>query len=59
MDWSFFDFFEFLFNDVSPFVSFIGEFFQALPSFVSVVLSFIVIIVVLVGGLKLAFKLIG
>ena len=59
MDWSFFDFFEILFNDVSQFVAFLGEFFQALPSFVSVVLSFIVIIVVLVGGLKLAFKLIG
>ena len=59
MDWSFFDEFETFFSDIGNFTSMIAEAFNNLPSIFKFVLSFIAVIIIIAGGLKLCFKLIG
>lgn len=59
MEWFFFEEFEKLFDELGNFVSFLGELFNYLPSWISVIFSSILIVLILAGGLKLAFKLIG
>lgn len=59
MDWSFFDEFEMFFEDIGNFTSMIAEAFTHLPSIFKFVLSFIAVVVIVAGGLKLCFKLIG
>lgn len=59
MDWSFFDEFETFFEDIGNFTSMIAEAFTNLPSIFKFALSFIAVVVIVAGGLKLCFKLIG
>lgn len=59
MDWSFFDELETFFNDIGNFTAMLTEAFNHLPSIFKFVLSFIAIVIIVAGGLKLCFKLIG
>lgn len=59
MDWSFFDEFENFFSDIGNFTTMLAEAFNRLPGIFKFVLSFIAVVVIIAGGLKLCFKLIG
>lgn len=59
MDWSFFDEFEQFFAELGNFTTLLAEGFNRLPGIFKFTLSFIAIIVIIAGGLKLCFKLIG
>lgn len=59
MDWSFFDEFDTFFTDLGNFTTLLAETFNRLPSIFKFALSFIAVVIIIAGGLKLCFKLIG
>lgn len=59
MDWSFFDEMDKFFEDLGNITAFISACFDVLPSIFKFVLGFVLVFVIIAGGLYMVFKLIG